>query len=154
MKKFLLLFVAALALVAGAFLPQSSMAESSKDAEAAAKSFYVWFFKNEGKSDYQLNDNEIYKYVAKGTVDRLRKELGAEEAVRDMEYFTKAQDYDETDWAKHIVTARAIMLSGVAVVPVTFGSEQKHSVLVFLRKIDKAWMIVKVVDTLDYYSPN
>lgn len=42
------------------------------------------------------------------------------------------------------------MLEGVAVVPVTFGSGDTVSVLVFLRKQGGAWKITKIDDAHDY----
>ncbi|CAE6901762.1 hypothetical protein R69608_02968 [Paraburkholderia nemoris] len=68
----------------------------------------------------------------------------------DSDYFTKVQDYAEQDWSNNIATHQAIMLGDAAVVPVTFGSKDKISVLVFLRKQGDGWKITKVDDTLDY----
>jgi hypothetical protein len=42
------------------------------------------------------------------------------------------------------------LLDDVALVPVTFGSTEKKTNVVFLRKIDDIWKITKVVDTRDY----
>lgn len=68
----------------------------------------------------------------------------------DSDYLTKVQDYDEQDWSGNIATCRTIMLGDVAVIPVTFGSKDKISVSVFLRKQGGNWKITKVDDTLDY----
>lgn len=42
------------------------------------------------------------------------------------------------------------MLGDLAVVPVTLGSAQQGSVVVFLRWEDRGWKITKVDDTRDY----
>ncbi|MFM0281510.1 hypothetical protein P0D75_26205 [Paraburkholderia sediminicola] len=91
-------------------------------------------FGSNGPDGYPLLDNGIYVYVTKATVDGLRSAYRHNRLPGDSDYFTKVQDYDEQDWSNNIETHQAIMLGDVAVVPVTFGSKDKISVLVFLRK--------------------
>ncbi|ANH74632.1 hypothetical protein ACS15_1857 [Ralstonia insidiosa] len=140
-----------LVLAVGLLGMQAVMAQGkAATPEANTKAFYAWYIKLQTKSVYPLTDNGIYTYVAKDTVDRLRDAYRRNEMPGDADYFTKVQDYDEKDWAEHTVTRAPILLEGVAVVPVTFGSKDKVSVLVFLRKLDDGWKITKVEDTLDF----
>jgi hypothetical protein len=44
----------------------------------------------------------------------------------------------------------AVILDDVALVPVTSGSTDKKTNVVFLRKQDGTWKIIKVVDTRAY----
>lgn len=141
-----------LVLAIGLLGMQAVMAQQGKAAtpEADTKAFYAWYIKLQAKSVYPLTDNGIYTYVAKDTVDRLREAYRRNELPGDADYFMKVQDYDEKDWTEHTVARAPILLEGVAVVPVTFGSKDKVSVLVFLRKLDDRWKITKVEDTLDF----
>lgn len=118
--------------------------------EANTKAFYAWYIKLQAKSVYPLTDSGIYNYVSKDTVDRLREAYRRNELPGDADYFTKVQDYDEKDWSEHTVARAPILLEDVAVVPVTFGSKDKISVLVFLRKLGDGWKITKVEDTQDF----
>ncbi len=120
--------------------------------EAVARAFYAWFI-GEGAKDhgYPLMDKRIYDYVSKDTVDLLRSDYKKNKFADRAEYFTDVQDFDEKDWLAHIAAHPAITLDDVTIVPVTLGSTQKKTVIVFLRKINGAWKITKVDDTLDYY---
>jgi len=118
--------------------------------EANTKAFYAWYIKLQAKSVYPLTDSGITTYVSKDTVDRLREAYRRNELPGDVDYFTKVQDYDEKDWSEHTVARAPILLEDVAVVPVTFGSKDKISVLVFLRKLGDGWKITKVEDTQDF----
>lgn len=119
--------------------------------ETRVRDFYAWFIPRlTSDRDYPVMDKEIYRHVAKATVDFLRKQYRANKLSEDAEYFTKVQDFDEKDWAAHIAIHPAIMLDGVALVAVTFGSKDKQTNIVFLRQENGIWKITKVVDTLDY----
>ena len=149
MKKLLTLAVLVLLLVGGLLFQQGALADSATP-DASTKAFYAWYIKLESKETYPLLDKGIYAYVTKATVDKLRSAYRHNRLPGDADYFTKVQDYDEQDWSNNIATHHAIMLDDVAVVPVTFGSKDKISVLVFLRKLGDSWKITKVDDTLDY----
>ncbi|MFM0167635.1 MULTISPECIES: DUF3828 domain-containing protein [Paraburkholderia] len=149
MKKLLTLAVSVLLLAGGLLFQQRAFADSATP-DATTKVFYAWYIKLESKDTYPLLDKGIYVYVTKATVDRLRSAYRHNRLPGDSDYFTKVQDYDEQDWSNNIETHQAIMLGDVAVVPVTFGSKDKISVLVFLRKQGDGWKITKVDDTLDY----
>jgi hypothetical protein len=71
-------------------------------------------------------DNEIFHYVSKKTVDLLRAQYKNNNLPGDAEYFTYVQDFDEADWQAHMFVPPAIMLDGVALMPVTFGSTTKR----------------------------
>ena len=53
-------------------------------------------------------------------------------------------------WLAHIQVQRALMLGDVAVVPVSFGSQDPVHVLVFLKRVDATWKIIKIDDTWEY----
>jgi hypothetical protein len=118
--------------------------------ESSAAAFYKWFIhRSSEKHGYALMDKAIYTYVSKPTVDFLRTEYRQNRFAEQAEYFTRVQDYDDADWLAHIAVHPAVLLDGVAVVPVTFGSTEKKTVVAFLRKQGNAWKITKVVDTED-----
>jgi hypothetical protein len=151
MRKFLLHVVAALMLVSGSASMTAFAQEKPGSPEASAKAFYTWFIKRDAEDHgYPLMDKEIYRYVSKATVDLLRSQYKKNALPGDAEYFTNVQDFDEADWEANIAVHPAVMLDDVALVPVTFGSTDKKTVVAFLRKIDGVWKVTKVVDTRDY----
>jgi len=151
MKRFLFLAMTIIALAFWGFSQQAPAAENTQDSPSARVSaFYMWFIRNDSDEDYPLRKNDIEKYVAAETVRRLRDDYAHSGPPSGVDYFLKVQDYDSKDWLAHIKTHPAIMLNGVAVVAVTFGSKDKVDVLVFLRKLDGIWKITKVADTWDY----
>jgi len=151
MKKSLLLAIAALVISVGISVGQSAKADEASDgAQASVKAFYSWYIKLNGNLIYPLLDKRIYHFVATDTVDRLRSDYAHDRLPGDSDYFLKVQDEDDRDWLAHIATQPAVMLGDVAVVPVTFGSTDRVSVLVFMRKIGGAWKIIKVEGTADY----
>jgi hypothetical protein len=113
------------------------------------EAFYRWYIARQSQARFPLMDAHIYDYVAKGTADRLRSAYEQDRLPGDSDYFTKVQDYDDRDWAAHIVAQPARQVGDVSIVPVTFGSTEKNSVLVFLRCERGRWKIVKVDDLLD-----
>lgn len=118
--------------------------------ESSVTAFYKWFIQRSSeKHGYALMDDDIYSYVSKPTVDFLRAEYRQNRFAEQAEYFTRVQDYDDQDWLAHIAAHRAVLLDGVAVVPVTFGSTEKNTIVAFLRKQGSVWKITKVVDTKD-----
>ncbi|MEA3084205.1 MAG: hypothetical protein QOC89_1902 [Paraburkholderia sp.] len=149
MKKLLTLAVSVLMLAGGLLFQQRAFADSATP-DASTKAFYTWYIELQSKQTYPLLDKRIYVYVTKTTADRLRSAYRHNRLPGDSDYFTKVQDYDEQDWLNNIATHPPVMLGDVAVVPVTFGSKDKISLLVFLRKQGDGWKIIKVDDTLDY----
>lgn len=127
-----------------------AFASGAQDApEARASAFYTWYIKTGSKPTFPLLDNAIFEYVAKDTVNRLRSDY-RHNKLPDADYFLKVQDEDEQDWLNHIATHPVVMLGDVTVVPVTFGSKDQVSILVFMRKVGGAWKITKVDDTTDF----
>lgn len=142
---------AVLFLMAIGILFQSVLrAQSTQAPEQRVTAFYTWFVKNDTDQTFPLNLADIYRYVAKNTVDRLKSEYAYGGAPQGVDYFLKVQDYDRSDWLAHIAARPAIMLGDVAVVAVTFGAKRDSSVLVFLRRQDGVWKIIKVDDTQAY----
>lgn len=151
MRKVLVFLISAFLFASGSFLSTAFAQEKPGSPEASVKAFYTWFIKQDAEDrGYPLMNKEIYRYVSKPTVNLLRTQYKTSSLPGDAEYFTNVQDFDEADWTAHIVPHAAIMLDDVALVPVTFGSTDKKTNLVFLRKVDGAWKITKVVDTRDY----
>ena len=151
MKRLPLLAMAALAIPLGMCAAQPVKADgASYEAQARVKAFYSWYIKLNGNLAYPLLDRKIFDFVAKDTVDRLRSDYEHDRLPGDGDYFLKVQDEDDRDWLAHIATRPAAVLGGVTVIAVTFGSTDKVSVLVFMRKIDGAWKITKVEDTAGY----
>ena len=152
MKRYLALFTAALIFAfCGLFQPPAMAQGQQATPESSVKAFYTWFIKQDAQDHgYPLMDKEIFSYVAKDTVTVLRSDYKKNKFAERAEYFTDVQDYDEKDWLDHIAVHPAVMLDDVAVVPVTFGSTDKKTVIAFLRKIDGSWRITKVDDTRDY----
>jgi len=149
MKKLFSLAASVLLLVGGMLLQHAAFAENATP-DASTKAFYTWYIKLQSNEVYPLLDKGIYTYVSKLTADKLRDAYRHNRLPGDSDYFTRVQDYDERDWANNIATRPAVMLGDVAVVPVTFGSKDRISVLVFLRKLGDGWKIIKVDDMLDY----
>lgn len=122
------LVLAALTIACGLFVETAFAAEKPGTPEATAASFYTWFIKLDAEGrGYPVMDKEIYRYVSKPTVDLLRTQYKHNSLPGDAEYFTNVQDFDESDWEAHIAVHPAIMLDGVALVPVTLGSTDKKT---------------------------
>ncbi len=136
------------------FLPILSLAATVNDGtakpEEKVSAFYTWYIKKQSHQIFPLLDHEISKYVADPTIKRLRNDYKHDTLPGDADYFTKVQDYDDQDWLHSIRTASPIALGDVMVVPVTFGSKDPVSVLVFLKRERAGWRIIKVDDTLGY----
>lgn len=118
--------------------------------ESQVRAFYTWYIKLNASLKNPLVDKKISGFVSKEVVDRLRDDYRHNRLPGDSDYFLRVQDEDEKDWLAHIATHPPVMLGDVAVVPITFGSTDKVSVLVFMRRVDGIWKITKTEDTLDY----
>jgi hypothetical protein len=145
------LFVALYALILSACILSPTFAQKQPTTpEASVTYFYTWFIERDAQDrGYPLMNPEIYRYVSKGTVDRLRTLYKQNGFAERAEYFTRVQDFDERDWLSHVATRPAIMMGDAAVVPVTLGSFNPQHLVVFLRKQGGIWKITKVDDTRD-----
>lgn len=151
MKKHLLFAIATLMISFGMSAGRPAKANgASADAQARVEAFYSWYIKLEANLVYPLLDKKIFDFVAPDTVDRLRNDYTHNRLPGDRDYFLKVQDEDDQDWLAHIAMQPAIVLGEVTVIPVTFGSTDKVSVLVLMKQINGAWKITKVEDTADY----
>lgn len=152
MRKNLTLLLAWVIAAFGVFFQPMAIAQGDQATpQSSVKAFYTWYIKREAKG-YPLLDNEIYRYMSKPTVERLRYEYRHNSLPDGHDYFTKVQDYDDKDWAAHIAPHRPIMFDDVALVPVTLGTTKENIKLnlVFLRKQDGIWKITKIDDAQDY----
>jgi hypothetical protein len=118
--------------------------------EATAISFYKWFIQHDSDRTYPLREPDIEDYVAKDTVSRLKADYAHAGPPNGVDYFLKVQDYDGRDWIANMQVQRALMLGDVAIVPVTFGSRNPVHVLVFMKRLNAHWKIIKVDDTWEY----
>ncbi|CAJ0717896.1 DUF3828 domain-containing protein [Ralstonia mannitolilytica] len=150
MTRFLSLLVAVLCAVAVSSASAAQAAVSQNTPEAAAISFYTWFIQHDSDHTYPLREPDIERYVAKETVARLRNDYAHAGPPNGVDYFLKVQDYDSRDWLAHMQVQRALMLGDVAVVPVSFGSQDPMHVLLFMKRVDAAWKIIKIDDTWEY----
>lgn len=151
MNKHLFIPFVAWLMLAATLLPMPALAAAKADDPAAStRAFYAWFIGHDTDAGYPLASPDIYRYVAKATVDRLREDYRRSGPPGGVDYFLKVQDYDTRDWLAHIATQPAILLGTVTVVPVTLGSTDKVGVLVFLRRSGGSWKIIKVDDTRSY----
>ena len=152
MRKYLAIFAAIWLLTFDGVSYAGSAARAEQATpETRVREFYEWFIPHlAADRDYPVMGKEIYRHVSKATVDYLQKQYQSNNLSEDAEYFTKVQDFDEKDWITHITVHPVIMLDTVALVPVTFGSKDKQTNIVFLRQENGFWQITKVVDTLDY----
>jgi hypothetical protein len=137
MNRHFLSLLALFGLIFGLLFQQNGLATGAQSTpESTTRQFYVWYMKKNVGSEFIMLDKQAYDYVARCTVDRLRDDYKHGRLPGDTDYFLKVQDYDERDWSVNMAIGHAIALDGAAVVPVTFGSRNKISVLVFLRKQD------------------
>ncbi|GLQ95603.1 DUF3828 domain-containing protein [Dyella mobilis] len=150
MKRLASMLVVVLLMTVGLLPARLQAQQAPATPEAAVASFYQWFFKHDNDNTYPLREKDIYSFVSQKTVDRLKDVYNRAGPPHDVDYFLKVQDYDPKDWAANVVVHPSTTLGDVVVVPVTFGSKDKISVLVFLRKQDGRWKITKVDDTWDY----
>lgn len=156
MKKYLAVLIAALTMVFGVlFHPLATAQGEQATPEASATAFYSWYIKRDSENrGFPLLDKEIYRYVAKPTVDFLRAEYKANKFAGDSDPFTKVQDYDDKDWAAHIDARPALVFGDTAVVPVVLGHDTKatiQTVLAFMQKQhDGQWKVIKVDDLNGY----
>lgn len=114
------------------------------------RDFYTWFIEHDSDQVYPLNLPDVDRYVLKETVNLLRKDYERSGPPGGVDYFLKVQDYDGKDWLRNMSIQKPVALGDVSVVPVTFGSAEKTSVLVFVRLMDGEWRITKIDDTRDY----
>nr|WP_204631487.1 DUF3828 domain-containing protein [Dyella mobilis] len=133
-----------------ALSPRFSVAMGAPTPEADVKAFYAWYVPLTAQLKNPLIDDHIYAYVEKKTIDALRDDYKHDKLPGDTDYFTKVQDFDEKDWASHVVIRPPITLDNVAVILATFGSgATKSNIVIFLRQQGGTWKIMKVEDTDD-----
>lgn len=151
MKKYLSLIGPALLLAVVLLVSQTAHAADPQGSpQSNLRAFYTWYIELNSNLKYPLMNKDIYRFVTKETVKRLRNDYKHDKLPGGADYFLKVQDYDDKDWLAHIDAGTPVELEGVAVVPVTFGSMDKVSVIAFLRKEGGTWKIIKVDDVQGY----
>lgn len=150
MTRLLSLFAAMVMAITVSWATTTQASTPQDTPEAAAISFYTWFIQHDSDQTYPLREPSIENYVAKETVSRLKNDYAHAGPPNGVDYFLKVQDYDGRDWLAHMHAQRAVMLGDVAVVPVTFGSRDAVHILVFMKRLDARWKIIKIDDTWEY----
>ncbi|QAU23342.1 DUF3828 domain-containing protein [Dyella sp. M7H15-1] len=147
-------FLMAFVLMLVAAMSQAARAQDYATAEGDVKAFYSWYVRQVDQLKDPLNDDHIYAYVEKTTVDALRADAKRGALPYDVDYFIKGQDVDPSDWNSHTVTRPTVMLDDVAVILATFGvAGTKSNLVIFLRKHGNTWKIMKVEDTQNHFWP-
>lgn len=119
--------------------------------EDFVRDFYVWFINADKPDRVAEMDNDIYKYVAKPTADRVRADITRGSQPGNVDYFTKVQDYNPDEWKANTTIHHAVPLNnGVTIVPATFGKDEKIDIIVFLKEVQGHWEIIKAEDVLPY----
>ncbi|MFS2221182.1 DUF3828 domain-containing protein [Pantoea sp. B65] len=119
--------------------------------EDFVRQFYDWYITaDKGNNPAEMSD-EIYKYVAKSTTDRVRADIKRGSLPGDVAYFTKVQDYDPDEWKTTTIIHPALALSnGITLVTASFGKQDKTDIVLFLKLEHGGWKIIKVDDVLPY----
>ncbi len=108
-----------------AMLPTTSSA-TPQNPETFVRQFYEWYIGADKSATPAENSPGMYRFVAKGTADRIREEIRRGSLPDNVAYFTKVQDYDPAEWLSSMDIHRALWLNnGVSVVAVSFGKKTK-----------------------------
>ncbi len=115
------------------------------------RQFYEWYI-NADKGTTPAEDSaDMYRFVAKGTADRIREDIRRGSLPGNVAYFTKVQDYDPAEWLLSINIHPALTLAkDSSIVGVTFGKNEKVNIVLFLKEEGDRWKIIKADDTLPY----
>lgn len=109
------------------------------DVTQRATVFYQWYILEAADLKNPANNPEIEKYVATS----LRKTLKSEEYI-DVDYFIKAQDFNEMDWLPNIRVEHVVVDPVCTNVYMSFGLIKKHRVVDCFVKEDGVWKISTV----------
>jgi len=118
--------------------------------EQLVRDFYAWYFKADTQTEVALFNDEIYKYVAKETVDYARRTI-----LDDVTYFTKFGI--DIAWEKMpmILGQKITMADDRYVIPVAFkwpseSRREDHLLVVYVKKENDTFLIYKVSDIYPY----
>jgi hypothetical protein len=118
--------------------------------EQLVRDFYAWYFKTDTQTEVALFNDEIYKYVAKETVDYARRMFGGIP-----NYFLKFGT--DIAWKKMPMTLgqKTAMADDRYVIPVTFkwppeDREDDILLVVYVKKENGIFLIYKVSDIYPY----
>ncbi|KAA9002785.1 DUF3828 domain-containing protein [Affinibrenneria salicis] len=119
--------------------------------EEFVRQFYAWYIAADNADQPAEMDNDIYRYVAKATVDRVRADLKRGGLPDGVSYFTKVQDYHPVGWKANTVIHPATSLNdGVTLVAESFGQQEKTDIVLFLKQEQGHWLIMKADDVLPW----
>jgi hypothetical protein len=110
--------------------------------EEFVREFYQWYFKADAGRELAEYNDEIYLYVAKETVDTLRKKKGGS----NLYYFTKIGQSFNPERIQTIVH-QATHLDEIFIIPITFDdSSDKYDAIVIVKNINGRFYIHSVMD--------
>ena len=114
--------------------------------EQLVHDFYVWYFKVYDAIGLPARNGEMYKYVAKETVDY------AKTYDEEIDYFTQSGGFHSPWKNLQIIVGNPIAMENKTfVVPVTFDfSWGNWHIVVFVKEENNALYIVKVTDIFPY----
>lgn len=114
--------------------------------DAAARTFYGWYIGLMTHDKEPSDDAAGYaRYVTAALRGQIKRQMDGPDGM-DVDYFTKAQDYDE-DWPGHVSATKPTMAGATARTVVTLGADARHPyrLAVTLRRENNAWKVARVV---------
>ena len=114
------------------------------------RDFYAWYFKAEAQREVPTENDAIYKYVAKETIDYVKNTF-----FDVVDYFTKFGIYTPGEKMPMILGPKIAMADDRYVIPVTFkwpskDREDDIHLVVYVKKENGAFLIYKVSDIYPY----
>ncbi|MDR2212630.1 MAG: YbjP/YqhG family protein [Pseudomonadales bacterium] len=152
-----------LLVIALALLPTLGIAQASTP-QGVVKAFYTWYIpygmeeNDPSKNDWPIADDKIFEFVDPLAVKQIRASYAAcgdEVCGLDADYFTRAQDWDEKDWLKHMTISKPLYSGNKAIVTIQLGSSYalrkgaRNHLIVILKKNGEKWLITNVADAND-----
>jgi len=122
---------------------------AAKTPEEFVGDFYAWYLQAGTGDANALDDDEIFKYVARETMEYIRTSNAVE-----VDYFLQVgMMVSPWDEAQVIAQTAIPMANGFMVVPVTFkfrSDDWNRHVIVFVKQDGDSWSIFKVANIFPY----
>jgi len=121
---------------------------SEQAPEQVVHDFYKWYFENDKGDNIAIDNDEILKFVSKGTIENVRKEK-----CSDIDYFRKVGSESYSWVTVRTTTGRAVLVArDIFIVPVTFvfKDDDPISIVVVLQKENGKLLITKIMDQHPY----
>lgn len=117
---------------------------SADSVEKTAITFYKWYIVQAADMKNPLANPELKKYTTVRTHQALTRAYEADEI--DVDYFIKAQDFDEKDWLSNIKVQQVIVDPVCTNVYMSFGAVNPKRVVNCFVKESGGWVINTVTD--------